>query len=228
LTPTVVGNRVREYIKTNIDSAKNDQAQKDYLQSSLQDSQTSYDNQNKLIEQQAQEAGRSATVQAQDVYGQELRRQAIENAQMGRLSQPVYQENVNRQSQAFGKGLAGAIANIQGQRLQAQSTANQSLMDRLQGNKQFAANLGISQQGLNLTKRGQDLGQQNLQNQTIMDMIQNQQNRADAYEFARRQAEASKPGTLDYVNTGFQGLNALVGVGGALKGLNKGPQAKTV
>lgn len=210
---------VKPSLKSNIEKNDYEKSQKDTLEESLKGSQDQYNRELSLIDQLTQEAQRGTRSAVEEAYGQELRRQATENSQMGRLSQPVYQENVNRQSQSFGQGLAKAIAGIQGQSLQSKAQANQSLADRLQQARQFAAGLGIQNRQLGLTERGQNIGQQNYQNQTIADMIQNQQNRADAYELGRRQADANKPGTLDYVNTAIGGLATLAGGVGAGMGL---------
>lgn len=208
---------VQEVLKTQMGETQAGQSQRDFLEGSLKDSQTGYENQTKNIDQQILEAQRGTRTEAEAAYGQELRRQNKEASAMGTLYQPNRQENVNRSFDTFSQGLAKAVANIQGQGLQAKSAANQGLMDRLQGNKQFAANLGIQNRSLDLTARGQNMTQQNTQNQSILDMIQNQQNRTDAYAAGRAQAEANKPGALDFVNTGIKGLNAVANTVTAFK-----------
>lgn len=190
-----------------------------YLKESLGGAEQQYQREQSLIDQLTQEAQRGTRAAAEEAYGQELRRQAAENAQMGRLSQPVYQENVNRQSQAFGGGLAKAIAGIQGQALQSKAQASQSLAERLQRAREFGVSSGLQSRGLNIQEKGINLNQRNLEGQSIMDRITDRQNRELAANVGRMQAEANEPGTLDYVNTAFGGVSALLGGAGAGIGL---------
>lgn len=173
----------------------------------------------------------SAAIDAlKEQLGEQLRRQAVEGAQMGRLSQPAQQENVNRATSAFSGDLAKAIGQIRAGGLGTKAQAQESLLQRLQNQSQFAQQLG--QQGRSQSEqlalqKQLGIGGLNLQNKSLLEQIrqydvgvkQNQADRDIALKLGQMKADASKPGILDYIKSGVDIGSGLVGFGGRLKKL---------
>lgn len=184
------------------------------------------------LDQLISEQERGATETLKGQLGEQLRRQTVEGAQMGRLSQPVQQENTNRATGAFMGDLAKTVGQIRASGLGTKAQAQESLLGRLQNQSQFSQNLNQSNSQLNSQLELQKqlgLGGQNLQNKSLLEQfrqfdIGQQQNQADrdlAEKLGKMKAEASKPGILDYINTGVNVASGLTGLAGGIKGLIK-------
>lgn len=161
--------------------------------------------------QTQQEANATQTLKGQ--YGEEAARIAKEAAQIGRLTQPAQQENVNRLSDRFMQSLGQTVGQIRSAGLNAKAQGQTDLLGRLQNQNQFGVTTGQNQNQFqhNLALQKQlGLGGQSLQNKTLLEQIRQydvgrtdlEKDRTLAERLGRQRADANKPGILDYLNTG--------------------------
>jgi hypothetical protein len=175
-----------------------------------------------LDQLQAQQE-QSATQTLKGQFGEEMGRQNKEAAAAGNLFQPNRQENVNRASDKFMQSLGQTIGQIRGAGLGAKAQGQADLLSRLQNQSQFGQNLGLQGQQVDLSRR-LGIGGLNLQNRSFSQGVNEfnigqkneQTNRDLAWRLGQAQAEANKPGILDYVNTAIGGVGALAGGAGAV------------
>lgn len=169
---------------------------------------------------QITKASTDAGIQANDEqFGAARGRLLKEQAALGRLTQPAAQYNIRSLEGSNQKNIGDLIKSIYNTGLQQKYNAgNQTISDLL--------NAFTASQNYGMTGSMTGLNEfQNLRgiNQTAEEAAIEQ---ALAPYLGRIQAEANEPGTLDYLNTAFQGLGALGqvagGVGGVIGGINSG------
>src|SRR3990167_6136416 len=142
-------------------------------------------------------------------------RLASEEAALGRLRSPASITTMARvddaERQAMTQGLGQLAANRAQGELGIAGTIESILQAERAGGRQesqFARQLGLQNRQFRSGQEQQDIANQ-LQRQEL----------SIADQIGRAQAKANKPGTLDYINTGFGGLAALGGLGGGAGGL---------
>lgn len=138
-------------------------------------------------------------------FGDARRRLIGEQAALGRLDQPNSTANFQRLEAQRGQSLADAARSIRAQNLASQNQIQGESLGAIQNQGNFGAQIGLQRQSLQEQVRQFNEKQQTEQSRFRQEV-------ALQRELARLQADANKPGTLDYIGTAFQGLSALGGL----------------
>lgn len=153
-------------------------------------------------------------------FGDTRRGLIEEDAALGRLRQPVSSIRTGQLDAQRNKAFSDLVREVRGSQLGKESDIQGESLNQINQGRQFGANLGLqtSQLGENRRQFNQNFSEQMRQfNDTQRNDRLKFQDELDASDrLGKLQAEASKPGILDYVNTGFNGLAAL---GGAVGGV---------
>lgn len=169
------------------------------------------------------------------------RQQMIEEAAaVGGLQPNFIGGNLANADAARNRNVSDYIARISGARSGALADVENTLAQRQQAGKEFAANLAQGQNQFNrnlalskagalsgLRQGGRQFGQtfglqrdifNRGQAQQNLENLFNQRTLDQAERLGGQMAEARKPGTLDYLNTAFQGLGAGAKIAGLFRG----------
>jgi hypothetical protein len=184
--------------------------------------------QRSLLEQLAKTQEGQYVDQSNQQFGQSRGRLLSELASSGRLNTPQATETLKRAEGENQRTLQQALAGIRASQIGSQLGVEQQGMQNIMQGRQF--DVGTQQQNKQLGLQRQSLSEQIRQYNEGLAENQRQFNEQKtlAQRLGQLQADANKPGTLDYINTAFGGLSSLVGLGGAIGKLNKGPQVSSV
>lgn len=144
----------------------------------------------------------------------DIRGKAVaEEAALGRRGSPASRYTTNAIDVERGRSLSDAIASLAGQRATGELDVSKAIEGILAGERrakeagsQFNKELGLRRMGLDESTRQFDLNR-GLQERGF----------GLAERLGKLQADAYKPGTLDYINTAFKGLDTLANVKKAFK-----------
>jgi len=172
---------------------------------------------NDLNEQLFQAAKQQTTADAEEAYLPQKQGLVEDLAAQNQLGQANSRYSLNALEAAKNKSLTSAFGNVAVERAKGELTIGTTAQNLLANQR------GLDQQA---NQFGQTLGLQRRQlNQSIDDSEYNRglqrQQMGLAAQLGRQQAEASKPGWMDYLGLGFQGLGAIGGLAGGLGSAKK-------
>ena len=143
------------------------------------------------------------------------------------MNQPVSADvsaPISRVDEARRRSLSDLIRSVRTGQIQEQSNIAGQALGELSQARQFGAQLGLQKEGLGFQRQG--LAEQIRQyNQNLAlekdrlrkEFLSKRQENETASRLGKLQAEAQEPGTLDYLNTAFQGLSSAAQAGVGIK-----------
>lgn len=180
--------------------SKRKKAQEEYMAGATEIS-NKRSNLSGLLDQITKESTEEAIDANNRQFGAARGRLLSEQAALGRSTQPAAQYNIRSLEGSNQKNISDLIKSITNTGLEQKYNAgNQSITDLLNS---YSTASGFGERAGN-TSLSQDQSNQ----EYLRQLEKDKEERDLAMVLGRMEAEKNKPGLLDYINTGFQGVNA--------------------